>query len=197
MDALDFCENHIGSIKGHVLDVGAGVAWSSAIISKINSVKSVTAVDFSEHRLKKIAPIVFKQLNGNIDKFEFKVENFLNFDLNEKKFDVVLFCQSLYMFSTINLVMEKVYDLLEKGGICLVVGERITPEFSGWNIKKIKRNILNLIRGRADCSGNHYYKDREYMISIVNSGLEYKFQLLNYPVYKNSVVMAGNHFGKK
>ena len=51
--------------------------------------------------------------------------------------------------------------------------------------------------GRADASGNHNYVDSEYKDAIVKSGLEYHFQLLGYPVFFGSNLMAGNHFGVK
>jgi hypothetical protein len=70
-DALHFAKDSgMGDIKGKVLDVCVGVAWTSALIFRMPSVEKVIGIDYSEHRLKKIAPLVFEQLQGRQEKFE-------------------------------------------------------------------------------------------------------------------------------
>lgn len=196
-DAIVFVEEHLGGVRGHVLDIGAGVAWTSAVVSKIPSVKTVTAVDCSEHRLKHIAPTVFKQMQGNISNFipivdMFNVSNFKN-----KNFDIIIFCQSLYMFPFMNRLVKETAELLVPQGVLMVVAERITPEISPFSIRYLKQTLSNLIYGRDDDSGNYYYTDREYRKSILKAGLKYYFQLLDYPVFPDLSIMAGNHFGVK
>lgn len=195
-DALDFANHFGGGVKGHVLDVGAGVAWTSAIISESKYIESVTAIDYSKHRIKDIAPIVFSQLGGNQNKFKSIVGNFLEKDFPLKKYDIIVFCQSLYMFPHIDVVLEKVSDILAPGGLVLVACERITPDCPIYSLNRLKKKMVHVIKGRADLSGNHFYVDKEYRNAIENAGLNYEFQLLDYPVYlKKKTLKAGNHFG--
>ena len=72
------------------------------------------AVDFSEHRLMKIAPIVFEQLQGDSEKYEPILGDFLQFD-HEEVFDVAIFCQSLYMFPNLDKTLAKIRGLLVQG----------------------------------------------------------------------------------
>ncbi len=196
-DAIEFAKQFDG-IKGHVLDVGAGVAWTSALISKLDGVESITAIDYSEHRLMKIAPIVFEQLEGNISKFRPVVGDFLELNFQTNHYKAILFCQSLYMFPDLAIILAKASKLLVSGGITMIVCERITPEFSIYSIDNLKKKLKQLLLGRADSSGNYRYTDSEYQGAIENAGLNYYFQLLDYPVYpKNSILKAGNHFGIK
>lgn len=197
-DALDFA-NHFGDgVKGHVLDVGAGVAWTSAILSKSKIVESVTAIDYSEHRLKDVTPIVFSQLKGDDNKFKSIIGDFLEIDFPLKKYDTIVFCQSLYMFPHIDAVLKKVLDILAPGGLVLVACERITPDYPIYSLNHLKEILVHAIKGRVDSSGNQFYVDKEYRNAIKNAGLNYEFQLLDYPVYlKNKQLKAGNHFGIK
>lgn len=195
-DALKFAAT-IGEVKGSIIDVGAGVAWTSALISHIPTVKSVIAVDFSQHRLLKIAPLVFNQLNGRIEKFEPILGDFMQFDYKEK-FDMAIFCQSLYMFSEIDKALSKIRDLLVKGGLIIVACERIVATYPAYSPRFLFRKLKRLIQGRADTSGNNFYDDKEYRRALDRAGFEYYFQLLDYPLYKNIAhITAGNHFGIK
>ena len=47
------------TIKGVGLDIAAGVCWTTALLSKIASLKKIYAIEISKHRLLKIAPLVF------------------------------------------------------------------------------------------------------------------------------------------
>lgn len=196
-DAVAFSMQFDGGGCGRILDVGAGVAWTSALVSQIPSVQQVIATDYSRHRLLRIAPIVFKQLNGNRLKFDTLLGNFLDIKFEDRYFDVIIFCQSLYMFKDLRVVMEKVRSLLVPDGILIVACERITRSYTIFSPKFYLRKLRHMIRGRADTSGKHYYIDSEYKDAIVKSGLEYHFQLLGYPVFFGRNLMAGNHFGVK
>lgn len=197
-DAVVFSTQFEGGVHGHILDVGAGVAWTSALLSKLEKVDSVTAIDYSKHRLLKIAPIVFEQLNGDISKFKPIIGDFLNLDFKTLEFDIVLFCQSLYMFPSLDEVLARVSKLLVPGGIIMVVCERITPELSFFSVNGLKRRLKRFLRKRVDSSGNYSYEDKEYRHAIVNASFAYWFELLDYPVYpKGNLLNAGNHFGIK
>ncbi|MCK5608099.1 class I SAM-dependent methyltransferase [Candidatus Pacearchaeota archaeon] len=197
-DALDFTNHFYEGVKGHVLDVGAGVAWTSAILSKLKYVESVTAIDYSEHRLKEVAPIVFSQLGGGKNKFKSIIGDFLEINLPLKNYDTIVFCQSLYMFPHVDAVLKKVSDILAPDGLVLVACERITPEYPIYSFNHLKKILVHAIKGRADSSGNQFYVDKDYRNAIENAGLNYEFQLLDYPLYpKNNTWKTGNHFGIK
>lgn len=197
-DAVAFSTQWRGGVRGHILDVGAGVAWTSALLSKLEQVDSVTAIDCSKHRLFQIAPIVFEQLDGDISKFNPIIGDFSDHDFKTGQFDIVLFCQSLYMFPLLDEVLAKVSKLLTHDGMIMVVCERIIPELPFFSINSLKRRLKRLLRGRADSSGNCCYEDKEYRHAIVSAGFNYQFQLLDYSIYpNNNSLNAGNHFGIK
>jgi SAM-dependent methyltransferase len=196
-DALTFA-NFLGGIKGNVLDVGASVCWTSAIISKIPAVKSVLGTDLSEHRLTKNSPVVFEQFLGDVNKFTAIVGDFMDMELKAGVFDVVIFCQSLYMFQNLRQTLKRVNELLVPGGILVVVCERIVPNYPFYNVGFLKRKLKKLIKYNVDLSGSHGYTDNEYCGAIRSNGFDYYYQALNYPLFpETNKLFAGNHFGIK
>src|SRR3989338_632207 len=55
---LDFSNNRGTIIKGVGADLAAGVCWTTALLSQIDSVDKIFAIEISKHRLLKIAPSV-------------------------------------------------------------------------------------------------------------------------------------------
>ena len=160
----------------------------------------ITAIDFSKHRLEQIAPMVFKQYSGRIDKIEFIVGDFKDHEWPTASFDIVIFCQSLYHFPDLRGVLKKIQRILCPGGIVIVACERIFVDMGHpfLSLNFYKRNWGRLWGKRADSSGNYFRGDNEYCQAIKGAGLDYQFQALDYPVYKGGPFWsAGNYFGIK
>jgi ubiquinone/menaquinone biosynthesis C-methylase UbiE len=198
-DALRFPgEAGIGEIKGRVLDVGAGVAWSSALMSRIPTVERVIGIDYSEHRIKTIAPLVFEQLHGLQEKFESILGDFLELNWQPEEFNTVVFCQALYMFPNLKRTLDKVKRILAGGGLLVVACERIVPSYPRLSYPYLFRKLKRVIKGRVDATGNHGYDDREYREAIESAGFSFFFQELDYILLKREgYPLAGNYFGKK
>lgn len=209
-DAMSYSNNHFGGIRGQVLDVGAGVCWSSAIMANLSSVEQVTAIDYSEHRLSLITPIVLEQFGTNPLKVRRIVGDFHLYPFDENSFDVVLFCQSLYMFPDLDSTLKKVFSLLKPGGQLIATCERLSDSpyqlLKSGRIKEFLFASRQLLLEKAgftksvipsDSSGRFSYLDRHYRKSISTAGLVYHYQPLDYALYPNVPVLAGNHFGLK
>jgi ubiquinone/menaquinone biosynthesis C-methylase UbiE len=187
----------LGFVKSRILEIGVGVAWTSALLSRIPDVEEIYGIDVSEHRLKNIAPIVFKQFGGDCSKFKPLCASFLEMELGHEQFDCVIFVQSLYMFSDITNVLRKVHQVLKPQGGVIVACEGITTAHALHSLAYLKQTCRRIVKGRADCSGNHFYNEREYQKALEKAGFQYYTQYLNYPVYKNSPSHNRNHFGSK
>jgi len=170
---------------------------TSALITRMPSVEKVIGIDYSEHRLTKIAPLVFKQLDGQQEKFESILGDFLELNWQPQEFDAVIFCQALYMFPNLRKILEKVKRILSYGGLLVVACERIVPAYPIFSYPYLLRKLKRIIKGRADATGNHFYDDREYRDAIENAGFAYFFQDLGYNLLKKEgTPLAGNYFGK-
>ena len=198
LDALQFADNIGGAVRGDVLDIGAGVGWTSAIVSRIEAIQLIMAIDYSVNRLEKIAPIVMQQLGAEPDKVKRVVGDFFSLELQPAYYDAAIFCQSAYMFSDLERLFRKVNHLLVKGGILIVACERIFEAYPLLDWRYIKQVLRRGIYGRADISGNHNYVDSEYRRAIKGSGFDYYFQPLDYYIFPKSIKLnGGNYFGIK
>ena len=56
------------NLNGKILDLAAGTCWTSAELSKYKDVKFVDAVEFSHHRIDKLAPLTIEFLEGVMSK---------------------------------------------------------------------------------------------------------------------------------
>lgn len=195
--ALEFAAEELRWPGGDVLDVGAGVCWTTALLSKRAGVASVLAIDFSRHRIEQIAPLVIAQLQGNIDKITRVCGEFLQFEAG-RPFHLIVFCQALYMFPDIEAVVRRAAYLLRPGGVLVVACERVTREVTPLSPMWWRRRLRWAVRGRADDSGRYDYTDSEYRKAIQAAGLRYVYQRLPYPVkIGDRSLPAGNHFGVK
>ncbi len=197
LKALEFLDKELQWNGGDVLDVAAGVCWTSAILSRLNCVSKVQAIDFSEHRIDKYASIVIKQMHGHEGKISRQYGDVLQVIKNEK-FDLIVFCQALYMFDDMNGLIKQMFNILRPGGVIMVACERIQPRHSLFNGIFWKQKIKTFVKGRKDSTGRTAYGDREYKHAIEQAGLRYYFQLLDFPVnLRWSQLEAGNYFGIK
>lgn len=209
-DAISYSQNHFGGIRGQVLDVGAGVCWSSAVIANLSSVEKVTAIDYSKHRLSLIAPIVLGQFGTNPAKVKRIEGDFYRYPFAKNSFDVILFCQSLYMFPDLERTLKNVFSLLKPGGQLIVTCERLMDSPLGLlkrrKVKEFLAIYKRFIMARCgfiessiytDESGRLSYQDKHYRQSISRAGLVYHYQPLDYPLFPHNPVLAGNHFGLK
>jgi len=209
-DAISYSQSHFGGLYGQVLDVGAGVCWSSAIIANLDSVEQVTAIDYSGHRLNIIAPIVIEQFGANPLKVKRIEGDFFKYPFNENSFDVIVFCQALYMFPDLDSTLNRVYNLLKPGGQLIVACERLEGAAGELLKKKRFKKLLGIYKRAItakvgltsnatlrDESGRSGYRDKHYRRNILRAGLTYHYQKLNYILFPDNPVLAGNHFGIK
>jgi SAM-dependent methyltransferase len=171
LDGLRFAEG-FGGVAGAVLEIGAGAGWATAHVSRLGGVKSITAVDYSDHRLTRLAPLVFQQLDGEIGKVRFLKADIFLLDLPVEAFDLVLFTQAFYMFHPLARMAELANRVLRPGGKALVCCE----DFLGEPGEPPYRDI----------SGRYYYHDdQEYQRAFEQAGFQFHRQPLGYLFYPN------------
>ncbi|HEB02228.1 MAG TPA: class I SAM-dependent methyltransferase [Nitrospirae bacterium] len=208
LDAIKYANERLCGVGHNVLDVAAGICWSSALVSKLEGISKITAVDYSEHRLKMIAPIVIRQLEGRSDLIETECVDFFKADYEKGSFDTIVFCQALYMFDDMEETLKRTAELLSPGGRVIIACERLNipsffslaflygllygPKDALWQLGTKLGFIPQL-----DDTGKHYYTDRDYENAIRKAGLDYQFQKLDYRIFPSAFVKGGNYFGIK
>lgn len=196
LDGVRYLQGALGRDPARVLDVAAGVCWTSALVTKIFPEARVAAVDFSEHRINDLAPIVIEQLQGDAARIERICGDFFAYRPAEQ-LDAVVFCQALYMFEKPADALRHFATLLRPGGAIYIACERIVPEYPLLSVRHWRRKAALIVKGRADASGRYMMLDRDYECAIRAAGLEYRFQKLDYIQHPGNPWLAGNYFGVK
>lgn len=111
-------------LHGDILELGAGSCKTSAFLSKLPEVKSVTCVEFSQTMVLEIAPRIVLHFGGQLDKLFFiagdmnRTENY-----DEKKYDAIVFQSALHHVFLPFFLIEKLSETLKPGGAIICINE--------------------------------------------------------------------------
>lgn len=133
-----------------VIDMGAGISWTSGMLACYDKVKRVYAVDPSENRLRHAQSVV--RHFGVEDKVKIVVGTFLEPNVSEKA-DLFIMCASIHHCYDHQLegLFKNVKHLLRPGGMVLLTNEHYVNWF--WIFKR----VLSYIRHFKNRSKLHYY----------------------------------------
>lgn len=165
---------------GKILELGAGVGWCSAELSKIPAVETIYALDFSKGILEKLAPKMLKYLKANVSKINFIVGDMHHLDFPKETFDFVIFSASLHHAMEPSKVLQESYRILKNDGKLLALNEPIAPSlvlYKGGKLifrqNKIKKAMWN---EPEDWGGpRHIYTMKEWQKIFLSSGFNPSF----------------------
>jgi SAM-dependent methyltransferase len=180
-----FIEEFSGkSIK--VVDLAAGIGWTSALLSKLPYVNEVHAVEISKHRLGSLFEHCIKLLKGDSEKIYRHLGSFYDLKFDDKSIDIIYLVQG---FHHADKPLKLIYEcdrVLKDGGRIILVGEY----FIG--IKRIiRRFFANLIIRRQFTPnfndlfwpdlmrGDYYYRQSDYYFMFGSMGYNVKQYLEN------------------
>ena len=129
-DGLTYAELHFHGVRGVVLDLGAGVCWTTALVSRQPRVTKVLALDYSVHRMTKIGPLVCEQLGAVQEKIERRCIAMSPLPFADESADLAILCQALYMSRRPVEVLREVHRVLRPGGLVMVACEGIVASQS-------------------------------------------------------------------
>jgi ubiquinone/menaquinone biosynthesis C-methylase UbiE len=128
----------------NIISVGAGIGWLEAWWLKDIGFKNLSLMDFSKHRIHKIAPELFRHydIRGNVNFIHGSMENF-NFD--ENSIDICIMIQAFHHYDQPLDMLRRLKKVLKSGGVVIIAGE---PDFTNWDyfiqsIKHFVKYILN------------------------------------------------------
>jgi ubiquinone/menaquinone biosynthesis C-methylase UbiE len=168
-----------------VLDLAAGIGWTSALLSKLSGVSEVHAVEISRHRLDRLFPHAVTMFTGEEGKIHRYLGSFYDLHLPDRSMDVVYLSQAFHHADRpLHLLVES-DRVLKRGGRILLIGE---PHVTG---RQIARRILRkLVRERRlvtdfyalfppdEDTGDHYYTRSDYYFMFRSMGYEIQHHVL-------------------
>jgi 2-polyprenyl-3-methyl-5-hydroxy-6-metoxy-1,4-benzoquinol methylase len=96
--------------KLDILDVGCGNGWLSAKLSKIRN-STVTGVDINKAELNQA-----KRVFDNIKNLNFFLDEIINVNIHNEKFDVIIFAASIQYFASLDDILPAALELLAPAG---------------------------------------------------------------------------------
>ena len=130
--------------RGRILEIGAGIAWLSAELSRLPRVVEVIATDFAPGVLKDEAPKVFQSLKANPAKITRTPGDFHQLDFPDNYFDFVVCSAALHQAVNMVQVLREVKRVLKPGGHFVAIREPV------WPLAKLtKRQRAALVQGEA------------------------------------------------
>ena len=134
-------------IQGTGIDVAAGVCWTSALLSKIESVDTLYAIDISRHRLFELAPLVMKAFEAESVKIIRAFGSFYEIRLPDASVDFCMMCQAFHHADDPRHLLRELHRVLKPGAPALVIGE--TPVYPIQLLKKRIKNVIKMVLPRS------------------------------------------------
>ncbi|AWI79972.1 hypothetical protein CEW87_11710 [Parazoarcus communis] len=106
-----------------VLDLGCGGGWLTAMLSRVDSVKTVYALDSSQHFLHKLLPEVMTLMEGNAEKVVTLEALFQPLLFEESYLDAVVASSALHHADNLESVLKEIRRALKPGGLLVILNE--------------------------------------------------------------------------
>lgn len=188
-------------LNGIGLDVAAGNCWASSYIFQSGNVEKLLCVEYSKHRILKIAPKVLEHYNIPKEKIVLILGNFYNLQLSDQSIDFVVLSQSLHHAKYPERLMLEIRRVLKPEGVVIIMGEHLitaraiakkylkhfksvvkkihyhvkTNERIVSELKKILFPPIRYMFPPDYVLGDHYYTNWQYKSLFIKLGFRVKF----------------------
>ena len=110
-----------------LLDIGCGGGWLAAMLSRLDTVQTVYALDSSRHFLYNLLPQVMELMQGNSEKL-ITIEGLFQPLLFEDDYlDMVVASSALHHADNLESVIRGIRPKLKRGGMLIVLNETPWP----------------------------------------------------------------------
>lgn len=195
------------SIEGTGIDIATGVCWTTALLSRIETVDKIYALEISKHRLLKIAPVVSDLFNANKQKIIRVIGSFYDIKLPDKTIDFCFMSQAFHHADRPEKLLSEIWRILKPSGFILIIGEQ--PIFTSDFLKKYIKNVIKMIMPLSRFKSRPVYKlfptFRELFPPDVELG-DHRYRIADYShifkqngfhLYQNNETRFTNFIAKK
>lgn len=117
------------SPNAKVLDMGCGGGWLSAMLSRLDAVETIYALDSSRHFLRNMLPQVMALMEGHQDKLVTIEGLFQPLLFDDACIDVVVASSALHHADNLEAVLREIRRTLKPGGRLIVLNETPWPGY--------------------------------------------------------------------
>jgi SAM-dependent methyltransferase len=168
-----------------LLDLAAGIGWTSALLSRVDRISEVHAVEISRHRLERLFPHAVSMFAAQAEKIYRYLGSFYDLQLPRHSMDVVFLSQAFHHADRPLQLLTECDRVLKPGGRLLLIGE---PCITGAAI--VRRFVSTLLRDWRvvgnfyelfppdSASGDHYYRRSDYYFMFRSMGYSLRHCIL-------------------
>jgi SAM-dependent methyltransferase len=164
-------------IGGKILEIGAGTAWASALLSKLPGVLEVDVLEYDPYCVEVLIPQVFQALAGSAHLATRILGSFNRIQKNQY-YDYIISIGALHHSEDLGLTLRESFGALQPGGWLIAtepcyentttnaqiqaMGEKIDPN------SKAKYGKQTQHQDNSD----HYYRLNEYEVAAAQTGFD-------------------------
>lgn len=189
--------DHLGRVGA---DLACGTAWAVPHLLQDPTVQRIYCVEYSRHRLFKLAPIVLAHYGVQPDRVTLCLGSFYELHLDDASLDFVILAEALHHADDPRRLLREVRRVLRPDGTVIIIGEHIVPSipilYAGhtvrWFVSRTVPGALQRkLRGKTvtpppalwasvktllaphPVMGDHYYTDSEYSALFEEGGFRF------------------------
>ncbi len=152
-----------------VADLGAGIGWASACLSRLPCVREIISVELSLHRLDQLFPHAVQMMGGIGTKIGRCLGSFYDLAWPNESIDIIVMFQSFHHADNPLRLVVECDRVLRSGGRIVIAGEHyisrlhiIRAVFATLRRKgRLNTRFFELFRP-DDRLGDHYYRVSDY-----------------------------------
>jgi len=190
--AFTFLQKIMKPVLGIAVDMGSGTGVGACILSKLEQIEKVYAVEFSDYFVEKIMPVVFEEFKAQTTKIQRVVSDFNRLDVEDGSISIVLDIDSFHHSEDLDRTLEECNRALAKDGAIIAI-DRAWPDSytqKQFNIMldlELPDNLKQKYGVPAGQSftrrdfGEHEYSIRQWFDYFERHGFEPSVFLLRHP----------------
>ena len=168
-----------------IADLGAGVGWSSALLSKIEKVSEVHSVDISQHRLETIFNSVSVILEAKEKKISRYIGSFYALKFDDNSLDIIFMSQAFHHTDNPIQLLKEMNRVLKPDGKIILMGEHhigIKSRLRRFTSVLIREKIIsfnfNYLFKPDPILGDHYYRITDYQKFFKNIDMDFSYKII-------------------
>ncbi len=176
--------NKIGRpARGIAVDMGSGTGVGASILSKLEAVSNVYAVEFSQYFVEKIMPLVFDTFQANTEKIQRVVGDFNRLNLPDRSVGIILEVDSFHHSEDLDITLQECARVLAENGVIIAIDRAWPDHYTQEQFEEmLNRQLPNSLKRKygvpLDQSftrrdfGEHEYTIRQWMEHFKRNSFE-------------------------
>jgi SAM-dependent methyltransferase len=180
------------------VDVGSGTGVGACILSRLEPMEQVYAVEFSEYFVQRIMPVVFEQFKAQKGKIQRVVSDFNRLDVPDGSLNIVLDIDSLHHSEDLDVTLKECERVLAKDGVIIAIDRAWADSYTQEQFKvMLDRELPDRLKQKYGIPqeqsftrrdfGEHEYTIRQWFDYFERHGFEPSVFLLRHPPALNRI----------